>query len=253
MNRRRIPVGIVLFVLCAFVGAAWVSAQEKPLDNFEIIKLTKADMGDDVIIAKIKSAKAVKFDTSTEDLVALKSAGVSKAVISAMLDRSAAPKAAAGGSATADAQVELKATDGSADLKPAYGLKETSMVPFRGQVGWLKYDGRTAAVRTKDRRPSVEIMTENDPTKSGWYFVQLDQNGSGSDAYRSFDLNTVTGAWTSTLSAEPDKSSQIPVDVSQVSPGVWKLTPQKTLKPGEYGLYYRVSEKQVLHGFGIDR
>lgn len=253
MKRHRFPIEIAVVVLCAFTGAVCVSAQEKPLDNAEIIRLTKADMGDDIIVGKIKASKAVKFDIETDDLVKLKEAGVSKAVITAMLDRMALPATARGASSASEVQVALKSTDNSVDLTHAYGLKEQSVVPFRGPVGWLKYDGATASVRTKDRRPSLELASEGDPTKSGWYWVQLDQNGKGSEAYRSFDLNTKTGAWTATLSADPDKGVVVAVSVAQASPGVWRLTPDKPLKPGEYGLYYRVSEKQILYAFGIDK
>jgi hypothetical protein len=63
----------------------------KPLDNAEIVKLTKAEMGDEVIVAKIKSATSVQFATTTDDLLKLKQAGVSKAVIAAMLDKSTPP------------------------------------------------------------------------------------------------------------------------------------------------------------------
>jgi hypothetical protein len=69
-----------------FGGAVLAADAEKALNNSEIVKLTKADLGDDVIIAKIKSAPSVEFATSTDDLVKLKQSGVSKPVIAAMLE-----------------------------------------------------------------------------------------------------------------------------------------------------------------------
>jgi hypothetical protein len=262
---RRYPV-IGILIVFAFVWGAttWVTAQEKPLDNAELVKLTKAEMGDDVIIAKIKSAKEVAFATGTDDLVKLREAGVSKAVITAMLDRvaaiaamldraAAAAKARPSGEGTGVGQVKVKATDGTIELASMVGLKEQGAVPFRGLVGWIKYDGTKATPRTKDRRPSIEMQTDGDPVKGGWFFVSLEQNGSAKDGYRSFDLKTQTGAWSSTLTSAPDPGTVIAVDCVEASPGLWKLTPQKPLKPGEYGLYYRVSEKQIMYGFGIDK
>lgn len=54
------------------------------MTNRDVIQLTKAKLSDDVIIAKIKQSKT-KFDLSTDGLVALKTAGVSDPVISAMI------------------------------------------------------------------------------------------------------------------------------------------------------------------------
>src|SRR5882672_6729410 len=88
MIRMRDLTGIVLLATMVAAGSLPAGDSEKPLDNADIIKLTKLDMGDAVIIAKIKSATAVQFATGTDDLVKLKEAGVSKAVIAALLDRS---------------------------------------------------------------------------------------------------------------------------------------------------------------------
>lgn len=254
MIRRYPVIGILIAVAFVWGATTRVTAQEKPLDNAEIVKLTKAEMGDDVIIAKIRSAKEVAFATGTDDLVKLREAGVSKAVITAMLDRTAAAaKARPSGEGSGVGQVTVKATDGTVELASAVGLKEQGAVPFRGLVGWIKYDGLKATPRTKDRRPSIDMQTDGDPIKGGWFLVSLEQNGSGKDAYRSFDLKTQTGAWSSTLTSAPDPGTVIAVECVEVSPGLWKLTPQKPLKPGEYGLYYRVSEKQILYGFGIDK
>src|SRR5262245_34405949 len=72
MIRMTQRIGIIALACLALIGAAWAAEAEKPLDNAEIIKLTKADMGDAVIIAKIKGAASVNFATGTDDLVKLK-------------------------------------------------------------------------------------------------------------------------------------------------------------------------------------
>lgn len=58
--------------------------QRKVLDNEAIVKMSRADLGDDIIIQTIRSQPG-DFRTGPDDLVALKNAGVSQAVISAML------------------------------------------------------------------------------------------------------------------------------------------------------------------------
>lgn len=72
-------------------GPAFAPPQVEPtserLTNIEIVKLTKAKLMDDVIIAKIK-ASWCSFDLSTDGLIALKGAGVSDRVIQAMMEAS---------------------------------------------------------------------------------------------------------------------------------------------------------------------
>lgn len=87
MKGARRILGIVLVVLTLSAGLVEAS-EEQPLSNSDVIKLTRLAMGDEVVISKIKTAKAVNFDTSTDDLVKLKESGVSGPVIAAMLDRS---------------------------------------------------------------------------------------------------------------------------------------------------------------------
>jgi hypothetical protein len=57
----------------------------KPLTNDDVIKLTKAGLGDDIVATKVASAPAVEFDTSVDALIRLKQEGVGKAVIEAMV------------------------------------------------------------------------------------------------------------------------------------------------------------------------
>jgi len=56
------------------------------LSNDDIIKLAKASLPDSIIIKKIKNSTCA-FDTSADSLVKLKQAGVSAAVIAAMVDK----------------------------------------------------------------------------------------------------------------------------------------------------------------------
>ncbi len=62
------------------------AAQTKQLDNDAIIKMTKAELGDNIIVTAVRMQPG-SYMTAPDDLIALKSAGVSQAVISAMLAR----------------------------------------------------------------------------------------------------------------------------------------------------------------------
>jgi len=69
-------------------------APSEVLTNSGVVKMAKANLGDGIILRKIK-ASACKFDTSADALGELKKAGVSEPVINAMLDVDEASKAAA--------------------------------------------------------------------------------------------------------------------------------------------------------------
>ena len=84
----------VVVGLCVAASIA-LTAQTKPLTNADIVSLAKLAMGDDVIIAKINQAAAVDFKLEVTDLEALKKAGVTSPVISAMLKKSTSTPAPA--------------------------------------------------------------------------------------------------------------------------------------------------------------
>ncbi len=70
------------------------------MTNQDVIRLVKAQVGDSLIISKIKQSKT-KFDTSVDALVALKQAGVSDELVAVMMNPSAASPPAAGAGAAA--------------------------------------------------------------------------------------------------------------------------------------------------------
>jgi hypothetical protein len=60
------------------------SSLESDVDNARVIEMTHKGLGDDVIIARIR-ASPTKFELSDDDLAVLKKAGVSDAVVAAMI------------------------------------------------------------------------------------------------------------------------------------------------------------------------
>jgi len=60
------------------------------LDNAEILRMSKAGLGDDVLIQSIQ-VQPGHYDTAPDDLIALKSAGLSDRVIAAMVAHGASP------------------------------------------------------------------------------------------------------------------------------------------------------------------
>lgn len=61
------------------------------MTNDEVVKLVAAELGDEIVIAKIKNAPVARLDVSTDALLSLKEEKVSKTVITAVIERAAQP------------------------------------------------------------------------------------------------------------------------------------------------------------------
>ncbi len=85
MNRMKLAV----LALTLFASSAWaVSVQE-------VIDLSRAQVGDDIVIAKIRADRST-FTLSTKDILDLKNAGVSDKVILARVEAEGPPLSAPG-------------------------------------------------------------------------------------------------------------------------------------------------------------
>ena len=73
-------------LLIALAATVTLLAADAPLTNDDVVKLSKAGLSAETIVAKIRASES-KFDTSTDALVALAEAGVADAVIREMVNR----------------------------------------------------------------------------------------------------------------------------------------------------------------------
>jgi uncharacterized protein DUF4410 len=150
--RRLIGLGICLLVAVSVMRASTTIPQNvAPLTNDDVIRLKKAGIGDDVIILTISSG-ATKFSTEPADLVALKNAGVSDAVIAAMLKPPVATKTGSTSSV------------GNASI-PADLSKAALVLPFESSVTGADAAGLPDATRTaiilimKDKRMFTAFLS----------------------------------------------------------------------------------------------
>jgi hypothetical protein len=105
---RKSIMGLFFFSICV------VAAAQQALNNDAIIKMVKAGLSDDLIIATL-SAKPGDFDTSTDGLIALKSSGVSDKVVAAMVSKASTPPLAPAAPATAAASAAAPAAEANPD------------------------------------------------------------------------------------------------------------------------------------------
>jgi hypothetical protein len=132
-------------------GSVW--EREAVLTNEDVAGLVKADLGDEIVIAKIRNAPKVQLDVSTDALVALKKARVSSAIIAAMIER-VARQSAATSAASAEA-AQSKPPESAAPVAtapPNQPFSPCADVDYLGVIqavtgggqmaGWNAYGGR---------------------------------------------------------------------------------------------------------------
>lgn len=81
---RKNILAILFLTICPLLVA------QQALNNDSVIKLVKGGLSDDLIITTI-NAQPGSYDTSTDGLIALKTAGVSDKVVAAIVTKAAAP------------------------------------------------------------------------------------------------------------------------------------------------------------------
>ena len=82
------------FIALVFLAFCPLLVAQQALNNDAVIKLVKAGLSDDLIVSTV-NAQAGIYDTSTDGLIALKTAGVSDRVVAAIVGKASAVAAAA--------------------------------------------------------------------------------------------------------------------------------------------------------------
>lgn len=90
-----------MIVAACCLAALSLSAADAPLTNGDVMKLAKAGLSAETIVAKIKASET-SFDTSTDALVALAEAGLPDEVIRAMVEKPKSKPAAKKNAGTAE-------------------------------------------------------------------------------------------------------------------------------------------------------
>jgi hypothetical protein len=248
------------------------TAQQQPattpegaLTNQDVIKLSQIGLEPDVIITKINTAQQVAFKLETDDLIALKNAGVNQDVISAMMKRASNPVAVPGGGSGgsagsvidtpmgaiqisnpggSDVLVRLEAKDGTHDLASEAGHMSTTYA-FVTMLMFMDYPGTKAQVRTTDNHPTLLVQCSKSP-EGRFYLVRCKSNKHT----RSVKMGR-SGAFLNMKSlGAPDSDWTIPFTFKQVQQGLWQMIPQEALKAGEYGVFGPSDE---LFDFGVDK
>jgi hypothetical protein len=248
-------------------------ATEETLTNASVIELHNLDLGDAVVIEKIKTSKC-EFDVSTDGLKQLKEAGVTADVIKAMITAMAPSKASAEAPAPPG-----DPNDPAAPHEPGIWLYEetdgkrkmTKLAPsvFAGTksggawgVAWggtaktrAVLSGPQAALQISDVRPTFYFYFEETQhglsradgavtTPNEFFLSQMEVRKTKNE--RRLVVGKVSWGGSS---FGPDQKATRPFDSEKIAPGVYKVVPTRDLDDGEYCFLYTGSTP--VGGFGF--
>jgi hypothetical protein len=257
----------VTFVAAVLALAMATPLAAETLDNRTIVTLSAAGLGDEAIIAKIKSSTGA-YDLSTDQIIALKQKGVSGPVIAAMLATTMPATGPATYSMTSlDPMVAHPA--GVYLVGPTALTRIDATVSNQAKTGGLlgyaftggiasmsikaAIPGDTARTAADSRRPSfLMFFDESNPesarqvatfasgesatvtSPAEFTLIQLSKKQGRREA-RVGSIN-IGGAKTGVMDRD-----QIPFDYQMVRPGVFKAVPKADIAPGEYGFIYAIN------------
>ncbi len=236
----------------ALAVALSTPAAAETLSNETVLTLLQAELGDDVVIAKIKSSPS-SFDLSTDTIIKLKQLGVSGPVLAAMITASAAPEQIETSLDSPDPTIPHPSGIylGGSEKMTRIDATTTRQARTSGMLGAAltggltgmrikaAINGSTASVRTIEARPTFYF-----------YFDQATQGlsatGGSVTSPQEFSLirfeskkdkrEAVVGSVGigGSKSGLRDKD-QRDFEATQIKPGVYKVVPILALDVGEYG------------------
>ncbi|PZU11966.1 MAG: hypothetical protein DI605_01000 [Sphingomonas sp.] len=246
----------------ALLGLALIAAGPagaEPLTVENIVALSGAGIGDEAVIAKVK-ASGTRFDLSADQMIALKQKGVSGAVIAAML--SSGPTAVASPDSP---------DPGVAHPTGAYLLMSDKMTRMNatvsnqsktgGIIGYALTAGiASASVKASIQNETSRIQTPDKQPTFYFFFDEANADGRVSSTWTSGNGSAILSPSEFTLVRLMKKGGRrearvgsfniggakagvmdkdrIPFDFALVRPGVYKVTANSPLTPGEYGFLF---------------
>jgi len=249
------------------------AARAETLTDAAVVQLAQAGLSSEAIVAKIR-ASANQFDVSTGALVWLKHQNVPDAVIAAMIDASAGvgePAPVADQSQSADPMIPhaagvylLEADSGGPRMQRLDPTVATD-VRTADAIGWAMTSGIVKLkITTVLANPTARFKADTDRPTFYFYFNQpgsgLYQYGLGilrmpgpSPSPALFTLihfQTVGSerqlfeqrGFSGTTSGGVEKAA-IAFSYATLSPGVFKVTANSDLEPGEYAFVYTPADQ----------
>lgn len=253
------------------------TAQGSVITNARVIEMSKLDLDDEIIIARIKNGSC-EFQLGDTDLVDLKKAGVSPKVIAAMLDagtpashrvmtnKNEVPSQIVG-------QPKVGVPPETSPSEPGmYVTAVGSFTKILGQILDFKRSGSklvsNVTLGIKTTKQNVQLLGPHAQTVTGpnpeFCFIPAKQEAdAGVNAgdlilvrleekkeRRQFEVGA-QGAWRDSNGIS--LTHQVQLSRTEVRPGVYKIAPAAGLGKGEYGLYLSRGEgmQAYIYDFSV--
>ena len=209
------------------------SSLESDVDNARIIQMTQKGLGDDVIIARIK-ASPTKFRLSDDDLANLKKAGVSDAVVAAMIQSTqlTTPKVMINGN-----PVEVRTIG---EQKVGGRLGHIATVGIKSVKNKAYLQGQHASL-ISSRKPVIDIELPANDNIDNYIIVEMDDKGDR----REIEMGSAGGTVGEKVGIRADRI--VRTSATPIGGRRFKISPVKELKKGEY-ILYSVGSADFPHG-----
>jgi hypothetical protein len=241
----RLPSIILILLLATTVPAK----AQQGLTNSDIIKMQSAGLSENIILASVNGQLAA-YDTSTDGLLALKKAGVSDAVVAAMISRNAAMKSGVANPAGTNVPAAAPAgpPPGVDEVGVYYQDKNKAWHPIPSDIVNTKSGGLLKSIASdgivkgdmnghiKGAESATKLTTGSNLliympetfTANDYILVKLHKNSDN----REFRAMT-GGVFHSSGGATKDT---VAFGSQKLAPHVYELTFGAPLSPGEYGI-----------------
>jgi len=257
------------------------TAPVEVLTNETIAKMAELKLGDGLIVSKIKTSNG-SFHTGIDDIIKLKAAGVSDTVIQAMVEAGAA------NNTTADAAKNPPPPDPNDPRSPhdagVYWLSKENTAKEMVQLEPTVYSGGKsagvfAAAMTsgiaKVKMKAVVLggraslrMVEDKP--EFWFYFEEKSHSlsnvwfwAGASSPNEFVLAKLSAKKNERQlvvgeanlfggSSGTQSKDTVELKIERLAPGVYRVTPEGPIPPGEYCFFYAGGPGRKLFDFGID-
>jgi hypothetical protein len=160
-------------------------------------------------------------------------------------------RAAAAAAAASESGITLRSKTGELPLAMAAGeVRKSGFMPVLKIYSDIV--GDRATVRTNEGRPTLVVREPDDPAKK-YVLVELESDSAGNRRSLKMmsGLKLLKAGFTGKVDYAPDKDSTIPFTTQQEGTGSWRLSPNASLEPGEYGVWDL--KGMALAAFGVDK
>lgn len=242
----RVRFAVTLLAVLLLISGLALAQSSKPLTNDDVVQMVKGGFDESTTVAAIQAASDTNFDTSVQALLALKGAGVSEKVISAMLaatkkksegakaaaPAAAAPAAAANPDVPEDVGVYVKLKGSLAEVYAEIVDWKSGGVGKSLLTGGFTKGHINAVVKGPKSKLQIGepmefvIKCTEGVTPSEYMLLKLDEKGDRRE------FRAVTGGVYHS-SGGADKNA-IKFDFQKIAPRTFKVV-LTGLKKGEYG------------------